>query len=85
MYQLHRSIHFRCDLDLQWYPFDSQRCHLYFTIKDLTDSSGRLVKVGARYSLPHRPPALPSALQYTLKLWHILKSRSSLLDPPTIH
>ncbi|KAK8394760.1 hypothetical protein O3P69_005914 [Scylla paramamosain] len=46
VYQMHKSLYFRCDLDLQWYPFDSQRCRLYFTVQDLTDSSGRLVKDG---------------------------------------
>lgn len=45
VYQMHKSLYFRCVLDLQWYPFDSQRCRLYFTVQDLTDSSGKLVKV----------------------------------------
>ncbi|KAK3890848.1 hypothetical protein Pcinc_005210 [Petrolisthes cinctipes] len=49
VYELHKTIKFRCNLDLWNYPFDVQRCTIIFTVKGLTDSFSKLVKVTQYY------------------------------------
>ncbi|KAK3886783.1 hypothetical protein Pcinc_008796 [Petrolisthes cinctipes] len=39
-------ISFRCHLDLQLYPFDTQRCSIIIGVKDLYMKYGMMIKVG---------------------------------------
>ncbi|XP_042216601.1 glycine receptor subunit alpha-2-like [Homarus americanus] len=47
LYRLHKTLKSRCQLDLESYPFDTQRCSLFFTVQGITDFSGKLDKEGA--------------------------------------
>ncbi|XP_042228822.1 gamma-aminobutyric acid receptor subunit pi-like [Homarus americanus] len=45
MYKQQDTLEFRCHLDLHLYPFDTQKCYLVFSVRDLTYGQGVLLKV----------------------------------------
>ncbi|KAG7171205.1 putative glutamate-gated chloride channel-like 19, partial [Homarus americanus] len=46
MYKQQDTLEFRCHLDLHLYPFDTQKCYLVFSVRDLTYGQGVLLKEG---------------------------------------
>ncbi|KAG7155932.1 Neuronal pentraxin-2-like 2 [Homarus americanus] len=46
MYQQHDTLEFRCHFDLHLYPFDTQKCYLEFSVRDLRHTQGVLLKDG---------------------------------------
>ena len=50
------SITFQCQFDLQWFPFDNQRCSLHFRLNDLESKLVRMLETEPEYLGPEKLP-----------------------------